>query len=67
MGTPIHPVVSSNGPTAPFTGQSGQAVGVEADAEITRFPIDVLILLIKTGSSRLAGVSQDHPNVFHKF
>ena len=56
MGPSVHPVLPLYGPTAPLTRQPGKPIGIEANAEITRFAIDVLVLLIKAGSSSLTGI-----------
>ncbi len=56
MGPSVHPILPFDSPATPFTWQPGKPIGIEADAEIARLPVDVLVLVIKAGTPSLTGI-----------
>lgn len=66
MGPSVHPVLPLDGSATPLTRQPRLPIGIEANAEIARFSIDVLVLLIKASSPSLTSISQDDPDMLQE-
>ena len=66
MRPSVHPVLPLDCSATPLTRKPSQTIGIEANAEIPRFAIDVLVLLVEAGSPSLTGISQDNPDMLQK-